>query len=135
MALILDTGVTYAVYDRSDRHHAAVRAMIETAGEMLLLPGPTLPEIDYLLRERVGPGASLALIDDITAGAFVVEDLTLEDYPRVRDLMDRYDDIGFVAAAVLATVERAGEPKLATIDHRHFAMMRPRHVEALELLP
>jgi hypothetical protein len=24
---------------------------------------------------------------------------------------------------------------LATLDHRHFSVMRPRHVEALELLP
>jgi hypothetical protein len=36
---------------------------------------------------------------------------------------------------VLALVERLGEPKLATLDHRHFGTMRPRHVEALELLP
>lgn len=44
-------------------------------------------------------------------------------------------DIGFVDAAVLAMVERSGEGKLATLDHRDFAIMRPRHVEALELLP
>jgi hypothetical protein len=36
---------------------------------------------------------------------------------------------------VLAVVERLGEPKLATIDHRHFSVLRPVHVEALELLP
>ena len=39
------------------------------------------------------------------------------------------------AADWLALVERLEEPKLATLDHRHFATMRPRHVEALELLP
>jgi hypothetical protein len=27
------------------------------------------------------------------------------------------------------------EPKLATLDHRHFSVMRPRHVDTLELLP
>lgn len=26
-------------------------------------------------------------------------------------------------------------PKLATLDHRHFGVLRPRHVEALRLLP
>jgi hypothetical protein len=31
--------------------------------------------------------------------------------------------------------ERLGEPKLATLDHRHFRVLRPRHVDALELLP
>jgi len=44
-------------------------------------------------------------------------------------------DVGFVDCAVLAVVKRLGEPKLATLDHRHFATMRPSHVEALELLP
>jgi hypothetical protein len=32
-------------------------------------------------------------------------------------------------------VERLNEPKLATIDHRHFGMIRPHHVPALRLLP
>jgi hypothetical protein len=36
---------------------------------------------------------------------------------------------------VLAVTERLGEEKLATLDHRHFGMLQPRHVEALQLLP
>lgn len=43
--------------------------------------------------------------------------------------------VGFVDCTVLAVTERFGEPKLATLDHRHFGVMRPRHVDALELLP
>ena len=44
-------------------------------------------------------------------------------------------DVGFVNASVLAVVERLNEPKLATLDHRHFRMLQPRHVDALRLLP
>jgi hypothetical protein len=44
-------------------------------------------------------------------------------------------DFGFVDAAVLAVVERFGEKKLATLDERHFRTVRPRHVDALRLLP
>lgn len=33
-----------------------------------------------------------------------------------------------------AVAERLQEPKLATLDHRHF-LLRPRHVESLRLLP
>ena len=69
------------------------------------------------------------------AGAFVVEDLEFEDYPRIRELMDRFPDVGFVDSAILTLAERMGEPKIATLDHRYFAVMRPRHVDALELLP
>jgi predicted nucleic acid-binding protein len=135
MALILDTSVVFAALDRDDAFHAQARALLESSMEMLVVPSPTLPEIDYLLRQRVGPGAAVAFVDDIVAGAFMVEDLAFEDYPRIRELMDRYAEVGFVDAAILTIAERMGEPKVATLDHRHFAMMRPRHVDALELLP
>lgn len=61
----------------------------------------------------------------------------MKDYERIRELCDRYadSDIGFVDAAVLAVTERLDEPKLATLDWRHFSMLRPRHVESLRLLP
>lgn len=79
----------------------------------------------------------LALLRDIEDGSYLVEDLIAGDYRRVRELIDRYEDlgVGFVDAAVLAVVERLREPKLATLDRRHFSVMRPRHVDALELLP
>jgi uncharacterized protein len=59
------------------------------------------------------------------------------DYARARQFCDRYADadIGFVDAAVAAITERLGEPKLATLDRRHFGLLRPRHVDALQLLP
>ncbi|MBK9612864.1 hypothetical protein [Candidatus Amarobacter glycogenicus] len=61
----------------------------------------------------------------------------LPDYRRVREVCDRYadSDIGFVDAAVIAVVERLNEPKVATLDRRHFGTVRPRHVDALVLLP
>jgi uncharacterized protein len=58
--------------------------------------------------------------------------------------VDRYADadLGFVDAAVMAVVERLGETKLATLDQRHFRLVRPRqrlvrprHVDAVILIP
>lgn len=137
MALILDTGPLYASLDRSDADHAACRRLIEEAWEALVIPAPVLVEVDYWIHERLHPGALVALLDDISAGAYRVEDLQPDDYRRVRDLCDRYgdSDVGFVEAAVLAVTERLNEPKLATLDHRHFGLLRPRHVDALRLLP
>lgn len=137
MALILDTGPLYASLDRDDADHAACRRLIEEAEEPLVLPAPVLVEVDYWIHLRLHPGVLVALLDDIVAGAYRVEDLRPEDYERARALCDRYgdSDIGFVDAAVLSVVERLGEPKLATLDHRHFGALRPRHVDALELLP
>lgn len=137
MALILDTGPLFASLDRSDADHAACRRLIETAEEPLVIPAPVLVEVDYWIHARLHAGVLVALLEDIVAGAYQVEDLRSEDYGRVKELCDRYADadIGFVDAAVMAVVERLNEPKLATLDHRHFGTMRPRHVEALTLLP
>ena len=137
MALILDTGPLYASLDRSDGDHAACRRLIEAADEPLVIPSPVLVEVDYWIHARLHPGVLVALLDDIVAGAYRIEELRPEDYRRARELCDRYADadIGFVDAAVLALVERLNEPKLATLDQRHFGTMRPRHVEALRLLP
>lgn len=77
------------------------------------------------------------MLDAIKAGELAVEDLTASDYNRAAELMRTYTnlEVGFVDCAVLAITERLGEPKLATLDHRHFGTMRPRHEEALVLLP
>jgi predicted nucleic acid-binding protein len=137
MALILDTGPLYASLDRSDAEHAACRSLIEEAGEVRIIPSPVLVEVDYWIQKRLSPGALVAFLADISAGAYQVENLEESDYPRIRELCDTYADadIGFVDASVLAVTERLDEPKLATLDHRHFGLLRPRHISALHLLP
>lgn len=137
MALILDTGPVYASLDRSDADHRACRELIELADEALVIPEPVLVELDYWIHTRLSPGVLVALLDDIVSGAYRVEALTAADYLRIREICDRFADadVGFVDAAVLAVVERLGEPKLATLDQRHFRALRPRHVDVLRLLP
>lgn len=137
MTLILDAGPLVALLDRRDRHHAACRELIEATNEVRVIPAPVLVEVDYWIHERMHAGILKAFLEDIVAGVYQIEDLRAEDYVRVREICDRYADadVGFVDAAVLAIVERLNEPKLATLDRRHFGALRPRHVDALTLLP
>ncbi len=102
-----------------------------------MIPAPVLVELDYFLTRGFGAEPMVRVLADARSGAFTIESLTAGDYERVGELIATYADlrVGFVDAAVLAIVERLGEPKLATLDHRHFAAMRPRHVGALTLLP
>jgi hypothetical protein len=137
VALILDTGPLYASLDRSDNDHLRCRKLIEDSTEPLLIPAPVLVEIDYLIHRNLNPGVLVALLLDIESGAYELVHTTPADHRRIREVCDRYADadIGYVDAAVLAIVERLDEPKLATLDHRHFRTLRPRHVETLRLLP
>ena len=43
--------------------------------------------------------------------------------------------LGAADASVIAVAERLGVHQVATFGHRHFTIVRPRHVEALEFLP
>jgi predicted nucleic acid-binding protein len=137
VALILDTGPLYATLDRDDAAYRSCRQLVESTREPLVIPAPVLVEVDYWIHQRLHPGVLVALLDDVDAGAYQVVDLAADDYRRVRELCDQYADadIGFVDGAVLAITERLREPKLATLDRRHFGLLRPRHVRSLQLLP
>jgi len=83
VALILDTGPLFASLDRSDADHSACRNLIETTDEPLIIPAPVLVEVDYWIHARLHPGVLVALLDDVVAGAYQVEELRPEDYRRV----------------------------------------------------
>src|SRR4051794_28838952 len=107
MSLVLDSGPLYASLDRRDANHDPCLELIVTTFEPLVIPAPVLVEVDYWIHRRLHPDISVALLDDILNGVYVVMDLLSTDYQRVRDICGRYADadIGFVDAAVLAIVE------------------------------
>jgi uncharacterized protein len=137
VALILDTGPALAALDAADKDHQRCAALISESSEDLVVPALVLSELDYWCHERLNGDTWRTFLEDVLAGAYRVEAPSQGDLERCLDLQARYADLdlGVVDASVLALVERLGEPKLATLDHRHFATVRPTNVDALELLP
>jgi hypothetical protein len=43
--------------------------------------------------------------------------------------------LGTTDASVVAVAERLGVSEIATLDRRHFTVVRPRHVKAFTVLP
>lgn len=137
MALICDTGPLYAAMDRADTDHATCADLLGSADEPIVVPAPVVVELDWLAGARLGPDAFTAFLQDVEDGGVRVADLLRADYARVKQLCVQYADLplGFVDAAVVAVAERFGEHKLATLDHRHFQVVRPRHIASFILLP
>lgn len=53
------------------------------------------------------------------------------------ELVEQYADLplGTTDASVIALAERLDINEIATLDRRHFTVVRPRHVDAFTLLP
>ena len=70
-------------------------------------------------------------------GQFDVAAPPIEDWPRIAELVDEYQDfpLGGTDASVVALAERLDTDVVITLDRRHFGAIRPRHCEAFSLLP
>ncbi len=99
------------------------------------MPVCALVEVEYQLRPWRGGFAGL--MADVNAGRLSIHVPDKRELARAARLVEEYADLplGLVDASVLACVERLGEAKLATLDHRHFSIVRPAHVGHLRLLP
>jgi uncharacterized protein len=136
VTLILDTGpVIAALNERDPDHRRCADLLSET--EDLLVPSPVLVEIDYWLVKLGGVAIWSDFVADITRGAYRIAHPTDADLARAAELEQAYDDLdlGLVDACTIAFCERLDETKVATLDRRHFSVVRPRHCSHLTLLP
>jgi hypothetical protein len=135
VSVLLDSGIVYAYYDRSDRWHARARKLVEGEEGGLIVPAPVIPEIDHLLGNRLGSKSRLTFYAGLVDGHYLVADLPADGYARVADLNRRFDDLdlGFVDAAIVALAETLGLKRIATTDRRHFDPLAAAF--ALEILP
>lgn len=137
MAPVLDTSALLAGLDAADPDHARCADLILGSDEHLVVPTLVLSELDYWCHQRLTAAVWHSFLDDLLAGAYRVEAPTYGDLERCREIQETYGDlaVGVVDASLLALVERLDEAKVATLDHRHFATMRPSHTTALDLMP
>ena len=137
MALVLDTGVIYAALDESDSDHARCAALIANSEETLIVPSPVLAELDYWLRKNATIDVWLAFAEDLHSAAYTLWPADASIVIAAAQLQSRFADqgLGFVDAAVFCSCEALGERKVATLDRRHFSVLRTGDGRALELLP
>jgi predicted nucleic acid-binding protein len=94
-------------------------------------------EVAYFIGSRLGAEAETRFVGDIAAGLLVVQSVAASDWLRIAELVWTYRQmsLGTVDASTIALAERLRERQIATLDRRHFAVVRPAHVQSFELLP
>ena len=135
MAVLLDTGILYAYYDRRDSWHARAAAIFQKEKGQLVVPSPVIPEADHLIGQRLGAPARLSFYEGLAGGHYFVADLPQDGYRRVADLNRQFSalTLGFVDASIVAISEALGLPRIATTDRRDFEPLAS--ALSLELLP
>jgi len=135
--ILADAGVLLAAANQDEKEHeACVSLLDQTVGGLLVSP-LVVAEVCYMLGTRHGSEAEALFLDSITDGTLLLAKLTELDTARMSALVRQYEDlrIGAADASVIALAERLDITDVATLDHRHFTVVRPAHCPALNLLP
>lgn len=135
MICVVDSGPLYAAADSRQADHEECVAVLGRADIELAIPAMVIAEVSFLVGKRLGAKAEARFLAGLAA--FDVQAPHPDDWPRIGELADQYADfpLGGTDASVVALAERLGTDTVITLDRRHFGAVRPRHCEALQLLP
>ena len=125
--MIVDTSALLAFFDRDEPDHDAVTRAISSTDDRLVVSPYVLAEVDYLVGTRRGVETELAVLRELAGGAWDLAVMTTEDVEHATQVIERYADqeIGLADASIVVLARRYGTRTIATLDRRHFDVVRP----------
>jgi predicted nucleic acid-binding protein len=136
-SIICDTSGLLAFFDVAEAHNASVSDVVEAERGPFVVSPFVMAELDYLLASRRGTTAEVAVLTELTSGAWEHPTFDISDLRRARDLIGRYRDqeIGLTDASLVVLAQRYQTNRILTLDHRHFDVVRTLGGASFELLP
>lgn len=137
MTAIVDTSFLVSLINPREQQHQACVAVARQLRERLVIPQVVLPEACYLVDKYVGHPAMRSMVRQLARPPWDLEPLHEGDVLRAAAVLDQYHDqsLDFVDACIVAIAERLRVQRVLTLDRRHFALIRPQHCAAFEILP
>jgi predicted nucleic acid-binding protein len=135
--VIVDTSALLAYFDASEPHHEAVAEVIENGDEPLVVSPYVIAELDYLVATRVGVEAELAVIRELSSGAWDLATVSTSELEQAGSIVAKYrdQDIGVADASNVVLAHRHQTRTIVTLDHRHFTVLRPINGGRFTLVP
>lgn len=90
--MIIDTSALLAFFDTDEPDHESVSAVLAGATEPLVVSPYVVAELDYLVASRLGVSAELAVLRELTGGAWDLPAIDVEDLARAPAVIERYAD-------------------------------------------
>jgi hypothetical protein len=133
--MLVDAGPLVALIHARDKNHERCAEAATRIQSPLVSVWPAFTEAMYLL--NFSWNAQEALWEMVQRGALVLRPLDKEDYPRMRELMKKYNDqpMDLADAALVRLAEREKLREVFTVDRRDFSVYRPAHVKRLTIIP
>lgn len=135
-AVIADTSALLAFFDASEPDHKAVSEVLSAADTLVVSPY-VVAELDYLVATRHGVDSELAVLDELASGAWQLAAFDEQELRRARGVIASYRDqeIGVADASIVVLAERYRTRRIASLDRRHFDVLKPIDGGYFEVLP
>lgn len=121
--ILIDSGPLIALFDRSDKYHLASVEFIKHNKSELITTIASITETLHLL--DFSRNAQIDFLAWINAGAVTIENITSNDFARIKELTIKYSDLpmDFADSCLVLLGENLNINAIATID-RDFDIYR-----------
>jgi predicted nucleic acid-binding protein len=123
--ILLDASGLLAAWDGSEPRHESALSELRSSRPPRLLSPFILSELDHLIAARVGTPGRLALLQEVSLGAYRLTQWAADDVAEARTIVDRYRDLGvsLADASIVVLAHRHRVRDVLTLDERHFRVL------------
>lgn len=134
--MIVDTSVLLAAFVPDQRMHEACARTLAASRPLVTSPF-VLAELDYLTARIAGVDAELAVLEEMSSGAYEIAAFDAVDLVRARTIVERYRDLplGLTDASLVVLADKYDEDAIATLDERHFRVVQSLRGNPFRILP
>lgn len=125
--MIVDSSALIAYFVAEDQDHEGAERLFTDTNEQLVVSPYVVAEVDYLLSTRGGVRAATAALDELSSGAWTLADFGAPELRAAVEIIERYADqnVGVTDASIVVLAKRHRTRTIATLDRRHFEVLRP----------
>jgi len=135
--MIVDTSVLLAFFHPEEEHHTMVSTFLMQTYEPLVVSPYVVAELDYMVLKRAGVRNELETLRALLEPAWEIAKVTDAQLARATDLIEKYanERIGLTDAVNIVLATDYHTNKIATLDRRHFSILRLLDGTPVEILP
>ena len=135
--IIADTSGLIAFFSESGHQHERVASWFDKNDDVMVVSPYVMAELDYLVATRKGVDAELAVLAELSGGAYELASMTTDDVATAQRVIARYRDlgVGLADASMVVLAQRYGTRTILTLDHKHFSVLRPLDGGLFKIVP